>query len=69
MKNVINVTLPEGKNAAAKAIKDQTSGSFYRADLLSAASARYSRLYRDVRIKKGVAKAARAKAGRNSRSA
>ena len=61
MKKVAKISL--------RTIKNRAGNNFYRADLTSAASARYMKLYKDVRVKKGIVKGAVAKTGRVSKTA
>mmetsp|Transcript_8023 Transcript_8023/g.8170 ORF Transcript_8023/g.8170 Transcript_8023/m.8170 type:complete len:148 (-) Transcript_8023:51-494(-) len=67
-KHVFSTPLRKDKVVSLRTIKRAACSQFYRPDLTSAAVARYMRLYRDVRIKKGIEKAPRQKLGRKKRS-
>ncbi|CAM9363938.1 unnamed protein product [Ectocarpus fasciculatus] len=54
----VKVNLRKYAKTSLSAIENQATSQFYRADLKSAAKARYLRMYGDVRIKKGLAKKA-----------
>ncbi|CAM9668813.1 unnamed protein product [Chrysoparadoxa australica] len=67
-KSVGRSLLKKNHKAGAAAIRAQTAGSFYREDLTSAALARWSRVNRAVRTKKGVLPPMPIKEGRGSQS-
>ena len=52
--------------AALETIKSSACGAAYRPDLSSAAAARYRRLYRDVRVKRGIVKPSKLRLGRRA---
>mmetsp|Transcript_19595 Transcript_19595/g.14050 ORF Transcript_19595/g.14050 Transcript_19595/m.14050 type:complete len:142 (+) Transcript_19595:45-470(+) len=56
--STVKVGLRKYAKTSLSAIEKQATSPFYRADLKSAAKARYLRMYGDVRVKKGLAKKA-----------
>eukprot|EP00341_Mesodinium_pulex_P013836 CAMPEP_0116930350 /NCGR_PEP_ID=MMETSP0467-20121206/27145_1 /TAXON_ID=283647 /ORGANISM="Mesodinium pulex, Strain SPMC105" /LENGTH=151 /DNA_ID=CAMNT_0004610535 /DNA_START=34 /DNA_END=489 /DNA_ORIENTATION=+ len=70
-KKAVNSTpLRKDRKRSLKAVKARGCNNFHRADLTSAAVARYNRLYRDARVKGGIVKAAKSTTGpRNNRHA
>ena len=63
-------TTPMTKNfrRVAKSITTQTAGKYYRADLTSAALARWSALHRLTKVQQGLKKKAKSKTGRKPKA-
>ena len=57
-KSTVKIGLRKYAKTSLSAIEKCAASPFYRADLKSAAKARYLRMYGDVRVKKGLAKKA-----------
>mmetsp|Transcript_9699 Transcript_9699/g.14611 ORF Transcript_9699/g.14611 Transcript_9699/m.14611 type:complete len:151 (+) Transcript_9699:69-521(+) len=68
-KNVATTPLRKDRVRSEKVVKSRGCSSFYRADLSAAAKIKYNKALRDARVRAGIVKAARTKAGRNSRTA
>eukprot|EP00638_Chattonella_subsalsa_P001341 CAMPEP_0117739448 /NCGR_PEP_ID=MMETSP0947-20121206/3752_1 /TAXON_ID=44440 /ORGANISM="Chattonella subsalsa, Strain CCMP2191" /LENGTH=116 /DNA_ID=CAMNT_0005555373 /DNA_START=165 /DNA_END=515 /DNA_ORIENTATION=- len=68
-KAVVPVSLKKHFRKSVGTIKKNVIDNYYRADLESAALARYTKLYQFSRVKKGIVKAPKMKKGRNSSSA